>query len=154
MVAAPLAGDSEEVGVGRLAELPVRPDDHRVVAGEVAEPRAAGFGVAPGEAGLWSHVPSPPQLTPLHLPWFGRDAVEAPLGLVRALDGCTAREGGDLEVVGCEGRGTLGRQAVRRLERALARRGRLLAGLPDRRGNEIGELVDDGALRAAGGVAD
>ena len=118
VVAAALAGDPEEVRVGRLSELAVRPHDHGVVAVEVAEPRAAGPGGVRARPGCGATCPHRPNSRRCTCPDRGGDAVEAPLGLVRALDGCAAREGGELEVVGSEGRGIRGGRHDRRLERS------------------------------------
>src|SRR6266480_1791353 len=48
VIAAALTCDAEDVGVCCLAEFPVRPHDHHIVPGEVAEPRPPGLRAGAG----------------------------------------------------------------------------------------------------------
>src|SRR4029450_67526 len=146
VVAATLAGNPEKVRVGGLAELAVRPNDDGVSTLEVAEPRAAVRRGRPGRGWIVQPLALSAPAHSVALALVGRDVMPQALRLVRAPDGRAAREGRDREAIGSEALGIRRRQADGRLERAGLRRALLIAGFPDRGGDEIRGLGERMAL--------
>src|SRR5205809_5749064 len=99
MVATALARDAEQVGVRRLAELPVRPDDDRVVPREVAEARSAFLRTRSRGRRVVQPDPLAAPAQAVALALTRREVVTASFGLIGALDGCAAREGGELQAI-------------------------------------------------------